>query len=331
MISSAQIFFHIFILVYSQSVEEECFTGELAAWELRTWALADPISIPTFDVKFYETDLTLIREDEGPSWYLVGGGWQGVFYYESGKPGESRAGAYLYPDYSTAVVGLWIDHILLQGKATKLGEACRSGHTWTLKFEDLTGPVLNYSPPSHYNLGIDPLQRDPYEKRTVEVQKSSILGAHQGLFAVRDVIAGEVLSFYSGYMLSCDSSLRALDRRDLSDEEEHVRNMYNIALDLEDGDNLCIDLPPALGNDVNSYNATLGHKVNHSFEPNAEFVLYSAHPVLGTIMSLAAIQDIPAHHEISVNYGYNYTTDPDQPKWFITQWKLFYLNNHDEL
>ena len=34
-------------------------------------------------------------------------------------------------------------------------------------------------------------------------------------------------------------------------EEEHVRNMYNIALDLTDGDNLCIDLPPDLGNDVN--------------------------------------------------------------------------------
>ena len=27
--------------------------------------------------------------------------------------------------------------------------------------------------------------------------------------------------------------------------------MYNIALDLTDGDNLCIDLPPDLGNDVN--------------------------------------------------------------------------------
>jgi hypothetical protein len=26
--------------------------------------------------------------------------------------------------------------------------------------------------------------------------------------------------------------------------------MYNIALDLEDGDNLCIDLPPSLGNGV---------------------------------------------------------------------------------
>ena len=60
------------------------------------------------------------REEEGPSWYLAGGGWQGAYYYESGSPGESRAGAYLYPDYSTAVVGLWMDHLLLQVKLKKL-------------------------------------------------------------------------------------------------------------------------------------------------------------------------------------------------------------------
>ena len=58
--------------------------------------------------------IVLYREEEGPSWYLAGGGWQGAYYYESGAPGESRAGAYLYPDYSTAVVGLWMDHLLLQ-------------------------------------------------------------------------------------------------------------------------------------------------------------------------------------------------------------------------
>ena len=63
--------------------------------------------------------IVLYREEEGPSWYLAGGGWQGAYYYESGAPGESRAGAYLYPDYSTAVVGLWMDHLLLQVDSAK--------------------------------------------------------------------------------------------------------------------------------------------------------------------------------------------------------------------
>ena len=66
------------------------------------------------EIKAPPGHIVLYREEEGPSWYLAGGGWQGAYYYESGAPGESRAGAYLYPDYSTAVVGLWMDHLLLQ-------------------------------------------------------------------------------------------------------------------------------------------------------------------------------------------------------------------------
>jgi hypothetical protein len=32
-------------------------------------------------------------------------------------------------------------------------------------------------------------------------------------------------------------------------------------------------------------------------------VLFSAHPVLGTIMALAAIEDMEAGQELTVNYG----------------------------
>ena len=71
--------------------------------------------IQSTDLVIKTKHLLFSREDEeSPSWYLVAGGWQGLFYYESGEPGESRAGAYLYPDYKTAVIGLWIDQLLLQ-------------------------------------------------------------------------------------------------------------------------------------------------------------------------------------------------------------------------
>ena len=48
----------------------------------------------------------------------------------------------------------------------------------------------------------------------------------------------------------------------------------------------------------------LNLKVNHSFEPNSEFILFSAHPVLGTVMALAAMEDMIAGQELTVNYGY---------------------------
>ena len=56
-------------------------------------------------------------------------------------------------------------------------------------------------------------------------------GASDGLFTRRPVLSGEVVSFYSGFIIHCDSALRALNRVDYSDKEEHERNMYNIALD----------------------------------------------------------------------------------------------------
>ena len=113
-------------------------------------------------------------------------------------------------------------------------------------------------------------------------------------------------------------------------KEEHLRNMYNIALDLgADEENLCIDIPPDVGNDVTKYNATLAHKVNHSFEPNSEFVLFSAHPVFGTIMAVTALEDMEADVEVTVNYGYNYTAEPDQPEWFKHLWLEYYGNESE--
>eukprot|EP00092_Neocalanus_flemingeri_P018569 GFUD01020106.1.p1 GENE.GFUD01020106.1~~GFUD01020106.1.p1 ORF type:complete len:349 (-),score=99.52 GFUD01020106.1:8-1054(-) len=321
---------------YEKEVQiEDCVEGDDASWAIKKWILTEMDDLQKYQIKFYETVFSLVKDDNGPSWYIVSDGWQGAFYYETGEPGMERVGAYLYPDYSTAIVGVWRDHLLVSGRTTQLAEACRSGNVWTLKFGELEGPIMTYSPPTHYSYGVHPLQRDPYEVRTVEVKNSEEPGAQDGLFTTRDVMSGEVIAFYSGLIIYCESSLRALDRRELSDEEEHFRNMYNIALDIgEEDDNLCIDIPPDLGNDVKRYNATLGHKVNHSFRPNSEFVLFTAHPVLGTIMALTALEDMPARMEVSVNYGYNLTADADQPEWFKKLWREFYSESgsgHEEL
>jgi len=310
-----------------EEVQEECMEGEDASWAVKKWILTEMDTVQKYEIKYYETIMSLIKDDDGPSWYIVSDGWQGTFYYETGVPGRERVGAYLYPDYSTAIVGVWRDHLLVSGRTSQLVEACRSGTAWTLKFGELEGPILTYSPPSHYSYGVHPLQRDPYEERTVEVQVSLLPGATDGLFTKRHTETGDILAFYGGYMISCNSSLRALDRQEYSDVEEHQRNMYSLSLGLEEEDNFCLDLPPELGNNVAKYNATLGHKLNHSFEPNVEFYLFSVHPVLGTIMSLSALEDIPAGTELTVNYGYDLEADPDQPQWFRDQW----VNNYGEV
>ena len=77
---------------------------------------------------------------------------------------------------------------------------------------------MTYSPPTHYSFGIFPTSEDPYESRTVRVKGSNTKEANQGLFTKRFVMSGEVVAFYSGLIINCESSLRALDRRELSDE-----------------------------------------------------------------------------------------------------------------
>eukprot|EP00088_Acartia_fossae_P013039 TRINITY_DN16753_c0_g1_i2.p1 TRINITY_DN16753_c0_g1~~TRINITY_DN16753_c0_g1_i2.p1 ORF type:complete len:220 (+),score=19.68 TRINITY_DN16753_c0_g1_i2:84-743(+) len=189
-----------------------CYYGEEASLRLKRWALYTSKNLEANTEYFFETELTIIEYEEEPSWYLVGQGWLGLFYYETGHLDDPRSGAFLYPDFSNAVVGLWMDHLLLQGKRTRLGEICRNGNSWILKFSELSGPLLTYSPPSHYSLGVDALHSDPFEEGTVEVRESNIPGAKQGLYTRRDILAGEVITFYSGYVIDCDSSLRPLDR-----------------------------------------------------------------------------------------------------------------------
>ena len=232
--------------------DEECFQGEEASWTVRAWVLGEGAEVQQ-EVQYYETVISLVSTEEG-AWYLVGGGWQGAFYYETGagaEGGRGRVGAYLYPDFRTAVVGLWEEHLLVQGRASRLAQACLTPRGWSLRFGQLSGPVLEYSPPSHYSLGLQPTHRDPFEEVTVEVRPSLIDGANSGLFLSRSAISGQIVAFYSGFVIHCESSLRALDRRELSDEAEHDRNMYNIALDLPgEEENLCIDIPTDMGNDV---------------------------------------------------------------------------------
>ena len=64
-----------------------------------------------------------------------------------------------------------------------------------------------------------------------------------------------------------------------------------------------IDIPPE-ANTVATYSATLGHKSNHNFNNNAEFKRFNLHPVLGLIMSVVAIKDIPKGAEVFSNYNY---------------------------
>lgn len=62
-----------------------------------------------------------------------------------------------------------------------------------------------------------------------------------------------------------------------------------------------------------NYWASLGHKANHNFEPNAQYIQLF-HPKFGDIMWVSAIKDILKGEEIFVDYGYN--GHCRGPEWF---------------
>ena len=42
-----------------------------------------------------------------------------------------------------------------------------------------------------------------------------------------------------------------------------------------------------------------------------------------------ALEDMEADVEVTVNYGYNYTAEPNQPEWFKQLWLEYYGNESE--
>ncbi|CAB4067727.1 SETD7 [Lepeophtheirus salmonis] len=70
-------------------------------------------------------------------------------------------------------------------------------------------------------------------------------------------------------------------------------------------------------------NTTLGHKVCHSFEPNAEYS-YTFHPLYGRIRCIKSLKALSADEEIKCNYKYSLKKKP--PAWYIDALQV-YMDN----
>ena len=139
---------------------------------------------------------------------------------------------------------------------------------------------------------------DPYESFFVEVKPSKIIDAGQGLFAKIDIDVGTVICFYNG--------VRVKSTNDLGEPSP-----YKMILD----ETTDIDIPENM-TDLENYSATLGHKVCHSFKPNADSEIF-CHPRFGIIRCIVSIEIIAAKEEIFINYGYSM---PEAPTWYKLAW-----------
>ena len=79
---------------------------------------------------------------------------------------------------------------------------------------------------------------------------------------------------------------------------------------------------PVESRSTSAYSATLAHKINHSFLPNARFCDF-AHPRFGRILAVRATSDLRKGDEILCNYGYNLS---DCPRWYKEAHDAFFFD-----
>ena len=116
---------------------------------------------------------------------------------------------------------------------------------------------------------------------------------------------GTLLAYFSGVLIPVDSlekafkeelgaPLTSLQHNDSRLAAYLERKSYLVALDLETD----IDIPPEL-RDTKSYNATLGHKVNHWPLPNS-YIGWGIHPRFGRVRAIVSLRPLQKGEEVCI-------------------------------
>ena len=131
---------------------------------------------------------------------------------------------------------------------------------------------VNLSMSTRTYIGDHPLRSDPYETRLIECRESKIPNSGLGLFAKCNLPKDTIVAFYNGVRLPFEILGRPA--------EDWATSGYKIHVNADYISGLRMDIPAELATDLSQYCATLGHKMNHSFQSNC-FAWFFDHPRKG--------------------------------------------------
>lgn len=133
---------------------------------------------------------------------LRGGGWLVGPVDERGDfTGDNIA--YLYPDFSTAILGQFHQGQLVRGKAARVsGVSFVEGVLWPRLTVTCEESEYRYWPSSSSHIPCPRHLRDPLEQQLLQVRQSNIPGSGEGAFARRDIPAGSLVAFYNGIKMT---------------------------------------------------------------------------------------------------------------------------------
>lgn len=184
-------------------------------------------------------------------------------------------------------------------------------------FKKTGGPVYKRWLSTRIDISCPPHQGDVYERSRVEVKVSSVEGAGEGLYARVDLEPGMVVAYYNGLKMKAGEKSSA-----------EFDTGYGIFIDFartwkEKQNTEHMDIP-ARYQSIKDYSATLGHKVNHSFDPNMLFDV-AEHPCYGRVPALRTLRRVRAGEELCAHYTMDMENAYD---WYREAWEVYSTGGH---
>ena len=164
--------------------------------------------------------------------------------------------------------------------------------------------VHAYSPSDSLSINCNWAKDDFYESEHVFCKLSEIPNASDGLFAKKAIDKNTVIAYYNGLYIKSGENYK-----NGSDD-------YQIYMDWSNTDHSDYIDVPSNAQSLDSYRASLGHKANHSFNPNSEYSV-AEHPVFGLIVCIKSIKKLSKEEEILCHYKYDIST---APQWYQDAW-----------
>ena len=92
---------------------------------------------------------------------------------------------------------------------------------------------------------------------------------------------------------------------------------------LQDNEREYLDIPPECVS-LENYRASLGHKINHSFQPNCKWD-QMLHPTFGRIPSVITLMDLKAGTELTCHYMIDMQEAAGMAclEWYLDLWDKF--------
>ena len=144
--------------------------------------------------------------------------------------------------------------ILISGSVSAIHSITDSKQTWPikLKIKEESGQVIKSDISTDGHFSWNPLTRDPYESKLVDICKSKILNAGEGVFLKRNVSKGKVIAYFNGIRIKKSSAF--------SWNPFKKKSVFLIDFQDENGEDIFLDIPEKFIKS-SQYNATSGHKV----------------------------------------------------------------------